>query len=117
MVDHVVVATQLWVLVGQCVEAVRTLGHDLLHAHAIEGLDILHGQHLENVFVAGATGRVTGAHFRRAKDRKRKSSPLHKHCHSPRNLFVLVVKGPGTTDPVEVVGVEWVSTVEDFNAF
>ena len=44
--------TELWILVGERVEAVRTLRDDLLDAHATEGLDVLHGEHLEDVLVA-----------------------------------------------------------------
>jgi len=51
VVDDLVVAVQLRVLVEQRVEAVRALGDDLLHAHAVEHLDVLHGQHLEDVLV------------------------------------------------------------------
>ena len=56
VVDDLVVAAQLRVLVLQRVEAVRALGDDLLHAHAVEHLDVRHGEHLEQVLVAAAAG-------------------------------------------------------------
>ena len=68
VVDDLVVAAELRVLVEQRVEAVRALGDDLLHAHAVEHLDVRHRQHLEQVLVAGAAGRVAGAHLRRPED-------------------------------------------------
>ena len=61
VVDDLVVATELRVLVGERVEAVRALGDDLLDAHVVERLDVLHRQELEDVFVAGASSRIAGA--------------------------------------------------------
>ena len=55
---HLVVAAQLRVLVEQRVEAVRALRDDLLHAHAVERLDVLRRQHLEDVLVALSGGRT-----------------------------------------------------------
>jgi len=42
VVDDLEVATELWVLVQQRVEAVRALRDDLLHAHPVERLDVRH---------------------------------------------------------------------------
>ncbi|CAB4603631.1 unannotated protein [freshwater metagenome] len=58
-----VVATHLWVFVGKCVEAMRTLRDDFLHAHAIECFDVLRCEHLEDVFVARTSRRIARAHF------------------------------------------------------
>ena len=63
VVHHLVVPTHLRVLVSQGVEAVGALGDDLLHAHTVERLNVLRGQHLEDVLVAGPTGRVAGTHL------------------------------------------------------
>ena len=68
VVHDLVVAAELRVLVLQRVEAVRALRDDLLHAEAVERLDVLHRQHLEDVLVARAAGRVAGAQLARAED-------------------------------------------------
>ena len=70
MVHDLVVAAELRVLVLQHVEAVRALRDDLLHAHAVERLDVLHGEHLEDVLVARAAGLVAVAQLARAEDRE-----------------------------------------------
>ena len=70
VVDHLVVAAELRVLVLQRVEAVRALRDDLLHAHAVERLDVLHREHLEDVFVARTPRRVAGAELARPEDRE-----------------------------------------------
>ena len=77
VVHDLVVAAELRVLVHQRVEAVRALRDDLLHAHAVERLDVLHGQHLEDVLVARAAGRVAGAVLGRAEDGEVDAGPLH----------------------------------------
>ena len=69
VVDDFVVATELRILVGKRVEAMRTLGDDLLDAHAVEGLDVLHCEHLKDVLVAGSSSRITGAVLGWAKNR------------------------------------------------
>ena len=63
VVHNFVVTAELWVLVSERVETVWTLGHNLLHTHRVQCLDVLHRQHLEDVFVAGTASWVTGAHF------------------------------------------------------
>ena len=68
VVHHLVVAAELRVLVLQRVEAVRALRDDLLDAEAVERLDVLHRQHLEDVLVARTAGRVAGAQLARAED-------------------------------------------------
>ena len=68
VVHDLVVAAELGVLVGERVEAVRALGDDLLHAHRVEGLDVLGCEHLEQVLVAGAAGGIAGAGLGRAED-------------------------------------------------
>jgi hypothetical protein len=51
VVDDLEAASVLRVLVLHGVEAVRALGDDLGHAHAVERLDVLHREHLEQVLV------------------------------------------------------------------
>ena len=116
VVYHLVVAAELWVLVGQRVEAVRALGDDLLHAHRVERLDVLHGQHLEDVLVAGPSGRIARAHLGRSQDRERHPGALHQLCHGPGDLLVLVVERAGAANPVEVLGLQRVAAVDDVDS-
>ena len=51
VVNYFVFSTKLWLLVGECVEAVRTLRDDLFDTHAVEHVNVGHGQHLEQVLV------------------------------------------------------------------
>ena len=116
VVHHLVVAAELRVLVEQRVEAVRALRDDLLDAHAVERLDVLHRQHLEDVLVAGAAGAVAGAHLGRAEDGEVDAGPLHELGHRLGDLLVLVVEAAGAADPVEVLVVERRGAVDDLDA-
>src|SRR5690606_20725588 len=115
VVDHLVVATELRVLVHQRVEAVGALGDDLLHAHAVERLDVLHGEHLEDVLVARTAGGVAGAVLLRSEDGEVDAGPLHELGHGLGDLLILVVEAAGATDPVEELVVEGLGAVEDRN--
>ena len=106
VVDDLVVATELRVLVSERVEAVRALGDDLLDAHAVERLDVLHCQKLEDVFVAGAASRVAGAVLGRAEDCVAHASTVHQLRQCLADLLVLVVERTSATNPVEVLGFE-----------
>ncbi len=86
--DDLVVAAELRVVVLQHVEAVRALRDDLLHAHAVERLDVLHGEHLEDVLVAGAAGLVAVAHLARAEDREVDAGPLQQLGHGRGDVFL-----------------------------
>ncbi len=92
VVHDLVVAAELRVLVLQRVEAVRALRDDLLHAHAVERLDVLHREHLEDVLVARAAGRVAGAHLARAEDREVDAGALQQLGHRAARLLVPVVE-------------------------
>ena len=92
MVHHFVVATQLRVLVLQRVEAVWALGDDFFDAHAIQHLDVRCGQHLEEVFVAAASGTVAGAHFAGPQDGHVDACALQQLGHGLGDFFVLVVE-------------------------
>ena len=115
MVHDLVVAAELRVLVLQRVEAVRALRDDLLHAHAVEHLDVGHGQHLEEVLVAGAAGRVAGAHLRRPEDGHVEAGPLQQLGHGLGDLLVLVVEAAGAAHPVEVLVGERRRRVDDLD--
>ena len=106
VVHDLVVAAELRVLVLQRVEAVRALRDDLLHAHAVERLDVLHREHLEDVLVARAAGRVAGAQLARAEDREVDAGPLQQLGQRAARLLVAVVEAARAADPVEVLVVE-----------
>ena len=113
VVDDLVVAAELRVLVEQRVEAVRALGDDLAHAHAVEHLDVRHRQHLEQVLVAGAAGRVAGAHLRRPEHGDGDPGPPQQLGHRLGDPLVLVVEAAGAADPVEVLGLQRLAGVDD----
>ena len=108
-----VVAAELRVLVLQRVEAVRALGDDLLHAHAVEHLDVRHRQHLEQVLVAAAACRVAGAHLAGAEDGHVDAGPAQQLGHRLGDLLVLVVERAGAADPVEVLGGDRLARIDD----
>ena len=106
VVHNFVVATHLRVFIGKCVEAMRTLRDDLLHAHSVERFDVLHCEHLEDVFVARTTCGIARAQFRWAKNREGNTRALQKLRHGLGDLLVLVVERTCATNPVEVFGFE-----------
>ena len=106
VVHHLVVAAELRVLVLQRVEAVRALRDDLLHAEAVERLDVLHRQHLEDVLVARAARRVAGAELARAEDREVEPGALQQLGDRAARLLVAVVERARAADPVQVLVVE-----------
>src|ERR671910_1268228 len=116
VVDDLVVAAELRVLVAERVEAVGALGDDLAHAHAVERLDVLHGEHLEDVLVARAPCGVAGAVLGRAEDGEVEPGPLHQLGHGDRDLLVLVVEAAGAAHPVEVLVVERAAGLHDRHA-
>ena len=61
VVQDLIFPAELGVLVAHGVEAVGADGDDLLHAVAVQYLDILLGQNLVKVLVAHTPGRVAGA--------------------------------------------------------
>ena len=115
VMDHFVVATELWVLVCEGVKAVRALGDDLLDAHAIERLDVLHREKLEDVLVAGTASRVPGAVLRRPKNCEAHVGSVEQFRQRLADLLVLVVERTGTTNPVEVLGFQRVGAVDDLD--
>src|SRR5437868_9982943 len=58
VVQHLEVPAELRVLVRERVEAVRALRDDLLHAVAVERLDVLLGEGLEQIFVPQPARRI-----------------------------------------------------------
>ena len=83
VVQHFEVAAELRVLVGERIEAVRALGDDLLHAVAVERLDVLLRERLEEVFVAQAARGVAIAGLLLAEDDEvhlRRLQDLHERA-------------------------------------
>ena len=115
VVDDLVVAAELRVLVEQRVEAVRALRDDLAHAHAVEHLDVRHRQHLEQVLVARAAGRVAGAHLRRAEHGDGDAGPAQQVGHRLGDALVLVVEAAGAADPVQVLGLQRLAGIDDLH--
>ena len=106
MVDHLVVAAELRVLVLDHVEAVRALRDDLAHAHAVERLDVLHREHLEDVLVARAAGLVAVAHLARPEDREVDARALQQLGERAARLLVAVVEAARAPDEEEVLVLE-----------
>ena len=104
VVDHLVVAAEVWVLVGQRVEAVGAAGDDLGDAGLVQGLDVLLGEGLEDVLVADPARRVTGAALAGAEDREIHIRGLEHLGRGLRGLACPLVERRGTADPVEVLG-------------
>ena len=113
VMHHLVVATELRVLVEQRVEAVGALRDDLAHAHAIQHLDVLHREHLEEVLVSRTPGGVASAQLGRAEDGEVDARPFEQPRDGLRHLAVLVVEGARATDPVQVLVVERLGAVDD----
>ena len=78
-----------------------TARNDLLFvdAVAVELFDVLPGEHLEEVFVAGATRRVTGTRFLLTKDGEVDAGLLHQLGRRLSDLFGTLVERRGTSDP------------------
>ena len=85
----------------------------LLHAHAVEHLDVRHREHLEQVLVARAAGRVAGAHLAGAEDGDVDAGPPQQLGHRLGDLLVLVVERTGAADPVQVLGGERLARIDD----
>ena len=92
MVKHLVVAAELRVLVFSSVKAVRALGNDLANSHAVESLDVLGGEHLEDVLVSRASSRVAGAVLGWAENGKADSGTLQQLGHCLGDFLILVIK-------------------------
>ena len=102
VVYHLEAAVQLRVFVTDGVEAVGAVGDDLPDAFGLEGLDVLLGLHLEEVFVAQAAGGVAGAGLLRPQHAE--GDPrLQQQAHDGLgDLHVALLQGAGAAHPVEV---------------
>ena len=108
VVHDLVVPAELWVLVGEGVEAVRAGGDDLQRRRAgngLERLDVLHAEHLEEELVSEPARRVAGAGFRRPQHRELDARDVQQLGERPGHLPRPVLERPGTADPVQVLDV------------
>ena len=117
VVHHLVVAAELRVVVLDHVEAVGALRDDLRDAHRVERLDVLHGEHLEDVLVARAAGLVAVAELARPEDREVDARPLEQLGQRPARLLVAIVEAARATDEVQVLVPERRAGLDDVDAF
>ena len=103
MMDRLVLPAELRVLVLQRVEAVGALRDDLGDTEIVQRLDVLQRQTLEDVLVARATGRITGAEFVLSEDREVDARLVQQLRRRDRDLLVPVIERSSTTHPVEVL--------------
>ena len=109
VVQNGVGAAGLRVFAAQRVEAVRAGGDDLaVHPldaleQAVDGLDVLRRQLLEQELVAGAAGRVAGAGLAVAEDEELHPRGSQQFGDGLGGLLGAVVQGAGATDPEQVL--------------
>src|SRR5689334_21133115 len=113
MGDHLAVVEDLEVpaeerlLVAERVEGVRALGDDLPHAVAVQRLDVLLGQRLEEVFIPQPPGRVAVAGLLLAEDDEVHLRRLEDLDDRARDLLLPLVEAAGAPDeeePLEILG-------------
>ena len=101
---------ELRVLVADRVEAVRAGGDDgrdpVLGMGGRQRRDVLLGEHLEEVLVAGAPSRVAGAGLARAEHGERHVGLAQQLGHRPHDLAIAIVEGAGAADPEQDAAVE-----------
>ena len=83
---------------------------------AVEGFDVLLGEHLKEVFVAGATRWVAGAGLLGAENGKVDARFLQELRYGACDLLGAVVVAGGAADPVEDLGVGLVAQERDVEA-
>src|SRR4051812_20659645 len=109
VVDDLVLAADLRVLPAERVEAVRAGRDDLAGARhatledAVQRLDVLHGQLLEDELVAHAAGRVAGAGLTRTQDGELDAGDVHELGDGLRDLLRAVVDGACAAHPEQVL--------------
>src|SRR5262249_43675816 len=102
-VHYLVVAAERGVLVLDAVEAVRAVRDDLLDAVAVQRLDVLLREHLEEVLVAHPPRRVARARLLGAEDREGDAGRVQDLDERAGALPGAVLVGAGAADPEEDV--------------
>src|SRR5206468_6498419 len=107
VVQHLEVTVELRVLVRERVEAVRALGDDLLEAVALERVDVLLREGLEEVLVSEPACGVAVAGLLLAEDAERDARLLEDLHDGARDLLLPLVEAAGAADeeePFELAG-------------
>ena len=99
VVQHLVVAAELGILVLDGVETVGADGDDGLDVVAVHHLDVLLGQHLVQVLVAHAAGRVAGAGFLLAQDGEIDAGGLEHFDHGAGDALAALLQRGGAAHP------------------
>ena len=76
MVDHLVIPAHLGIFVLERVEAMGARRDNFLDLVAVERLDVFLRHHLEQHFIADAPGKVAGAFFLHAQNRRSRTPAL-----------------------------------------
>ena len=100
-VDHLVVPAERGVLGPDAVVAVGAVGDDLLHAVAVQRLDVLLREDLEEVLVAHAARGVAVAGLLGPEDRERNPGLVQDLDDRLRHPLRSVLVGAGASDPEE----------------
>src|SRR5690606_25389943 len=103
VVDHLEETAQGTVLVLEGVVAVGAGGDDPGYLGALEGVDVLPGQELEEVLVPHSPGGVAGADLLLAQDGEVDPRRVEDPGQGPGRPLGPLVEGDGTAHPVEVV--------------
>ena len=99
-------AAELRVLVRERVEAVRALRDDLLHAVAVQSVDVLLRERLEEVLVSEPPRRVAVAGLLFAEDHEVDLGGLQDLHQGTRDLLLALVEAAGAADeeqPLEIL--------------
>ena len=101
VVEHFVFAAELGILVAHGIEAMGADGHNLLDVVAVQGFDVLAGQHLEQILVAHPPRRVSGTGFLIAQDGKIHPGRLEHLNHRTGGALAALLQGGGAAHPEE----------------
>ncbi len=104
VVDHVVLATELRVLVPELVEAVRAGGDDGAHSILGERLDVVLREHLVEVLVPHPARRVAVALLLLAEDREADPGGLEDAREGHGGLLRAIVERAHAPDPIQDLG-------------
>ena len=99
VVNNVVVATNLWVLALEGVEAVRAGDNNFGCFNFIQHLNILLGLHLVQEFITSAPGRVSRTGFAIAKDHELHTSSIKKFSNGFGSCLGTIFKRSCAANP------------------
>src|SRR5438093_5440572 len=97
---NLIVAAELWVLIRDGMKTMRTGGHNHLWLRRIQSGDVL-GLHLsEQVFIAGASRRISREFLFLAQHRPTDARRVKACGHAARDLPRARIKSRGSAHPV-----------------